>query len=302
MKTWRSGLIVAALLQTCLLLAYGQAEAPSTTAQPADRPAEAHKPPASEKAKTEKEKREKEPYHLDWADTARVHFDTGIHELRGHVIFRQGETKLYCDEAIWNDEENTAKATGNLKIVDKDETTVTGDVINADFDKELAVISGSVVMVHQKKGEPPADATKTEKEKYKKTTLTCDKVEYYYGEGRAVATGNLKIVHEDKTVTGDVAVYLEKDEVATITGNVKLVDDKGRTMECEKATISTTEDWAEFEGVKGKWWKVEEEKEGEPQATASPAKPTSPATPTEPAAQPEQPPSTTAPAEPEATP
>ena len=263
MKSWGMGLtIVTVLVVGSAFLCHAQ-EAPKTTTPPATEEPAAKKP-ASEEGKTEKEKRERKP--VDFAgEGLRVDLEKDMYYLTGNVVFTQETTKLHCDQAEYSGKENTAKATGNLKIVDKEETTVTGDKINADFDKELAVITGNVVLVTQKKGEAAADASKAEKEKHKKTTLTCDKIEYYYGEGRAVATGNLKVVHEDKTVTGDVGVYLEKDEVATVTGNVKLVDDKGRHMECEKATVSTTEDWAEFEGVKGKWWKTEEKTEGTPE-------------------------------------
>lgn len=272
------GLVILSLSAT--LVVHGQAPAPeasppspdvapSAASPEADQP---QKPPAKD-VKTEKEKRQYKPVHFQSKGPARSDLKNDMHWLSGDVVFTQEDTKLFCDEATFNGKENTAQAKGHLRIVNDETTTITGDLVTADFDRELAVITGNIRLETQKKGEPKPDESKKDKEWRKKTILTCDKIEYYYGEGRAVATGNLKILHDKWTITGDEAVYLEKDEVATITGNVKAVDEEGRTIQCPKATVSTAEDWVELEGpISGRWWQKEEEQGTQPQ-TPSEARP-----------------------------
>ncbi len=248
------------LLLSAAFIAYGQAESPKATSPPADvessaAPAKTQQPQEApaKGTKTEKEKRQYKPVQFQSKGPARSDLKNDMHWLSGDVVFTQEDTKLFCDEATFNGKENTAQAKGHLRIVNDETTTITGNLVTADFDRELAV----------------------------KTILTCDKIEYYYGEGRAVATGNLKVLHDKWTITGDEAVYLEKDEVATITGNVKAVDEEGRTIQCPKATVSTTEDWVELEGpVSGRWWQKEEEQGTQPQ-TPSEARPPEQAQPSE---------------------
>ncbi len=234
------------LLLSAAFIAYGQAESPKATSPPADvessaAPAKTQQPQEApaKGTKTEKEKRQYKPVQFQSKGPARSDLKNDMHWLSGDVVFTQEDTKLFCDEATFNGKENTAQAKGHLRIVNDETTTITGDLVTADFDRELAVITGNIRLETQKKGEPKPDESKKDKEWRKKTILTCDKIEYYYGEGRAVATGNLKVLHDKWTITGDEAVYLEKDEVATITGNVKAVDEEGRTIQCPKATVSS---------------------------------------------------------------
>jgi lipopolysaccharide assembly outer membrane protein LptD (OstA) len=171
-----------------------------------------------------------------------------LYFLSGNVHFRHKDTHLYCDEAQYSEVEDTARATGNLKLT-QPETTVTGDLITADFEEEVADIVGNVRLVTQKKkkeeapaegeaapkaDEPPpaerADASDDRWEEYKEklTTVTCDQIRYWYEEERALATGHVVAVQEDKKVYGDEAEYVEKDDLLTIKGNpVKGVMENG---------------------------------------------------------------------------
>jgi lipopolysaccharide assembly outer membrane protein LptD (OstA) len=201
---------------------------------------------AGEPAAAEEKKPSEEPVHIEHADLLSYDPEQNLYFLTGNVHFRQEDTHLYCDEAQYNEDEDTARAKGNLKIV-QPETTITGDLITADFGEKFADIAGNVRIITQKKkeekakpegegapkeggeatpkGEAPPAAEGEQKEgrweefKTKVTTVTCDQVRYWYDETRALATGSVVAVQEDKKVTADEAEYVEKDDLLTLKGN-----------------------------------------------------------------------------------
>ncbi len=204
---------------------------------------------------------------IESADHLRYDPDEEKYYLNGNVVFSHQDIKLYCDEAVYDYDNNSAEATGNPKIVEP-ETTITGDVVEANFDDEVATIVGNVTAVTQKKPEedeaadeeaaaeaedgdeePPRDFEELHE---KKTTITCEKIVHEYGEDVEVttATGRVKAVQEDKTVYADRAVYEEKKDLLTLTGDVRIITDKGDELRCPKAVISTEEDWIRAEDVR----------------------------------------------------
>ena len=219
-----------------------------------------------------------------------MHQEGDIYRLRGNVVFARQDMKLYCDEADYDENADTAKARGNLRIVNPD-SVITGDVVEADFGKELAVITGNVRVITQKKqnekssdtpgmtlekpsgladaaganesasqpataGDKPKNGEEPEHlEDYweKKSTITCERLEYYYGDDakKMIATPRVKAVQEDKTVWADTAVFEDLRRVITLTGNVVLNTDKGDELRCTKAVVYIDEDRVDSEGVKG---------------------------------------------------
>lgn len=187
------------------------------------------------------------------ADRARYDSARGMFYLFGNVLFEdEDEVKLYCDEASYNENDDTAACAGHLKVTDKD-NVITGDLINADFDAEIVNIEGNVKIVTTK-ATKKKEGEKTSEEK-RVTTITCDKIVYYYTEGkrRAVATGNLKAVQEDKTVLADKADYdLEAGSVVlTATEKVKVDTAKGTHIEATSITISAEGDLVSMQGLGG---------------------------------------------------
>lgn len=298
-----------------LMLSRGTAqEQPADLArEPKEQPAE----PAQAEEPAEEEK------HLVYVDAPKLYYDAGTKtfHLWGGVVFTHEDVKLYCDEAWYNDRDDTARALGHLKVVDLD-STIVGDLITADFDEEKMVITGNVLMVTQKKkkkspeesetpeeqpsssaessksteaqtpaeaGTPAEEKPKEEEEPEKledywekKTTITCQKVVYYYADDvkKALLYGPLKAVQEDKTAWADEAVYEDLKDRITLTGNVRVVTDKGDEFRCPKAVIAIEEDWIQAENVSGVWQrrKKEQEKEEEQPAPSPPAETPTPST------------------------
>ena len=220
---------------------------------------------------------------IESADHLRYEPAEGMYYLNGNVVFAHKEIKLYCDEAIYDYDENSAVAKGNPKVVDP-ETTITGDLIEANFEDELATISGNVTAVTQKKPaagpeaaseaaedseQPPRDLDELRE---KRTTITAERVKYEYADtvGRMTATGRVKAVQEDKTVYANQAVYEEKPEIITLTGDVRIITDKGDELRCPSAVISISEDWIRAENVQVVGKRRRDEGEQAPPAEETP--------------------------------
>ncbi|MCC2547857.1 hypothetical protein LJY25_15515 [Hymenobacter sp. BT175] len=69
-----------------------------------------------------------------------------IRKLIGAVSFRQGNTLLYCDSAYQYTERNAIEAFSNVRIVDNDTVTITGDRGYYDGDTRKARMTGNVTM------------------------------------------------------------------------------------------------------------------------------------------------------------
>jgi len=270
--------------------------------------------PASGKAEKKDER-----IFVEWVD--RLTQEGDVYHLRGNVVFTREDMKVTCDETDYDEKADTAQARGHLRITDPN-SVITGDRVEVDFGKELAVVTGSVTIVTQKKGNettghkpevslekpgksgaagtssganppaPAAKATMAEKPKddkkpehledywEKKSTITCERLEYYYADDvkKMVATPRVKAVQEDKTAWADTAVFEDIPRVLTLTGNVVVTTDKGDEMRCAKAVIWVDEDRIEAQGATGVTLR---KKKGE--------EPKSPSTPPQPAAQPPTP-------------
>ncbi|MGI5818917.1 MAG: OstA-like protein [Armatimonadota bacterium] len=199
---------------------------------------------------------------IESADHLRYDPAEAMYYLDGNVVFSHRNIKLYCESAVYDYDNNSAVATGNPRIVEP-ETTITGEIIEANFDDEVATISRNVTAVTQKKPEggeeaadedgrdddaPPRDLAELHE---KKTTITCEKIVHEYADDvkRTTATGRVKAVQEDKTVYADMAVYEEIEEIITLTGDVRILTDRGDELRCPKAVISVEENWIRAENV-----------------------------------------------------
>ncbi|MFW6437613.1 MAG: LptA/OstA family protein [Armatimonadota bacterium] len=221
---------------------------------------------------------------IEQADHLRYDPAEAIYYLEGNVVFSHKDIKLYCDEAVYDYDDNSAVATGNPKVVEP-ETTITGDAIEADFDAEVATIAGNVTAITQKKraaGEEPPQEDEGDEEPprtfdelhEKKTTITCQKIVHEYGEDREVttATDRIRAVQEDKTVYADRAVHEQKKDLITLTGDVRVLTDRGDELRSPRVVISTEEDWIRAENVQvvGKRRPENEDSDDDDEAPPSP--------------------------------
>ncbi|NSW54751.1 MAG: hypothetical protein HPY44_01945 [Armatimonadetes bacterium] len=195
---------------------------------------------------------------------------------KGPIEFQDDEMKLTCNEAVYNETDDTAACAGDLKIVDED-SVITGAHIYVDFDAEVARVEGSVKIVTTEKVKPKEGEEGEEKTRI--TTLVCDLVEYTYTEGkrRAIATGNLKGVQEDKTVFSPKADYDLEKEIVVLSPPVRIQLDNGSEFTTDGATISTADDWMETGNITGFFIDNKDEEQGgeagKPEEAPTPAPP-----------------------------
>ncbi len=310
-KAWVGG--SGATIAVAILLALPAAQRVfSQTDRPAPPSARAAEAPAGEK-KAEGEKREEKPVQMN-ADL--LSYSQPVYTLTGNVHFRQEDADLYCDRAEYDEDKDTARATGHLKMTTR-ETTVTGDLIVADFGQKVADITGNVRLEAQRKKKepepaagaeakpaegatpPPAEEKKGETAEQKPgrfdeyreklTVITCEHIQYWYEEERAIATGNVVAVQEDKTVTADEAVYIRNDneETLTLTGNpAKLVMKNGNHMETPKVMIDLRTEVLKTGGPATGVFKREKKEETAGEKTEQPAPGPKPEIPSPPPATP----------------
>ncbi|WP_082318174.1 OstA-like protein [Hymenobacter sp. DG25A] len=69
-----------------------------------------------------------------------------IRKLIGNVSFKQGDTFMYCDSAYQYTDRNSIEAFSNVRIVQNDTLTITGDRATYDGDARKARMTGNVVM------------------------------------------------------------------------------------------------------------------------------------------------------------
>lgn len=203
--------------------------------------------------------------------------------LKGNVLFEHADVLLYADEAEYYDEDHpqrpdSAKALGNLKIVDP-EATITGDLLEVDFGKKIAIVTGNVrIIAHKQKKEATADKADSgnsgasESISEKKTVITCDRVEYQYDEKvkLSTATGNLKAVQEDKTLWATKAVHSGLTDEVELTGNVRVKTDDGDDFRTETATVHVEDEWIRTGKVTGITFRRSEDKVKSTDAEAQP--------------------------------
>lgn len=107
-------------------------------------------PGAKPDAQKADEKAEDERVTVEHADNFRYDSATKTYHMSGSVVFVNKDMRLCCDQADYNEEADTARATGHLRATDPS-SVVTGDLMEADFGKKLAIVTGNVQVVTQKK-------------------------------------------------------------------------------------------------------------------------------------------------------
>mgnify|MGYP000990322263 FL=1 len=280
-------LLVLTALSGFAVLAWSQQVEGGANKPGAGKQSKAKQPTEAPKSQpAEKRDDDRESAKLLNADSLFRDKAAGVYYCKGNVVFSHKGVLLYCDEAEYYDETDSAKATGNLRVVDP-EATITGDLLTADFEEEIVVVTGNVRVVAQKKSDeeqgtdngaqqtnatgqqttaeqsPASDDSKSARksdeperlEGYAErvTTITCDELEYHYNEDirKAYAAGKVKAVQEDKTVWADNAVYDQIADEITLTGNVRLKTDDGDELLTQEATVSIAEDWIRTGQVSG---------------------------------------------------
>ena len=128
-----------------------------------------------------------------------------IRKLIGNVSFRQGDAFLYCDSAYQYLERNEVEAFSNVRVVQNDTVTITGDHGFYDGNARLARMSGNVVM------------------RDPRMTLTTTALDYDTGRRTAAYTTGGHLTDPQNTLDSQQGFYDTSSKVFVFKQNVHLV-------------------------------------------------------------------------------
>ena len=134
-----------------------------------------------------------------------ISIDARAQILVGNVQFRHDDVLMYCDSALFYEASNSMDAFGNVRMVQGDTLSLTGDVLYYNGLDKLARVRNNVVLVH---GE---------------TTLYTDSLDYdrLYNVGYFFEGGHL--VTQDNDMTSDWGEYRPETKIAVFNYNVHMV-------------------------------------------------------------------------------
>lgn len=134
--------------------------------------------------------------------------------LRGNVIFRHGNTRLFCDLAYFYEQKNKIDATGNIRIVQGDSLKIYGDVLHYDGNTRMAKIRYRVRVLNRT------------------ATLTTDSLDYDQANSIGYYYNGGKIVDKESVLTSRKGEFGFKNDITVFRENVKL-DGKNFTLRSE---------------------------------------------------------------------
>ncbi|MDU0371679.1 OstA-like protein [Hymenobacter endophyticus] len=159
-----------------------------------------------------------------------------IRKLIGNVSFRQGTTLLYCDSAYQYTERNALEAFSNVRIIQNDTITITGDRGTYDGDTRKARMTGNVTM------------------RDPRMTLTTQLLDYDLNNNLAYYSTGGHLQDPENTLDSQFGYYNTQSKVFSFKRNVKLVT-KENTIDTDTLQYNTVSKIAYFFGptrIKGK--------------------------------------------------
>lgn len=158
----------------------------------------------------------------------------GVQILKGNVRFRQDNALLYCDSAYFYEQTNSFDAFSNVRIVQGDTLTVTGDFLNYDGNSKLAKIWNNVKLIDRKttlttsilyydRFNNLAFYDTGGEIKDDRNTLTSMWGQYSPATKMALFKDQVKMVNPDFTMTSDTLKYNTSNSIADIVGKSHVI-------------------------------------------------------------------------------
>ncbi|SMB89791.1 OstA family protein [Hymenobacter roseosalivarius DSM 11622] len=173
-----------------------------------------------------------------------------IRKLIGNVSFKQQNTFIYCDSAYQYIGRNALEAFSNVRIVENDTLTITGDQAFYDGDTRKARMTGNVVMRDPRMTliTQALDYDLNRKQAYYSTggrltdpenTLTSQRG--YYNTVSKVFSfrRDVRLTTKDNLITTDSLQYNTVSKVAYFFGPTRITGQEGRTLYAENGYYNT---------------------------------------------------------------
>ncbi|MCU0339685.1 MAG: hypothetical protein MUE30_07360 [Spirosomaceae bacterium] len=132
-----------------------------------------------------------------------------LRRVAGRVVFRHKGALMYCNLAIHNVFSNAIEAFGNVRVLQGDTVSVTGDTLFYYGNTRMAKVMGKTVTL-----------------KDRKSTVTSNRIEYDMAGGVAYYPNRGKTVDEENTLTSRQGYYDTRNKIFTYYRDVKLVNKK----------------------------------------------------------------------------
>ena len=130
-----------------------------------------------------------------------------LKKLIGNVALRQGNVLLYSDLVLQDEKRNTLQAFGNVRIIQGDSVTLTGDTALYYGNTRLAKMTGRTVVLN--------DGT---------ITLTTRRLDYNMNTHVADYSGGGTILDKKSTLTSREGTYNTETKLFTYRKDVRIVD------------------------------------------------------------------------------
>ncbi len=150
--------------------------------------------------------------------------------LKGDVALRQGNAIVYCETANQYYEQNEVEAFTNVRIVQGDSLSLTGDKLFYDGNKKIAQMRGNEVIL-----------------KDKKATLYTQFVDYDMANKTMTYFNGGRLVDGENTLTSENGFYQMNQKLFTFTKNVVLKNPQ-YTMYCDTLLYNSGTRIAYFHG------------------------------------------------------
>ncbi len=181
-----------------------------------------------------------------------------IRKLLGNVSFKQQDTFLYCDSAYQYLDKNEVEAFSNVRVVQNDTLTITGDHGYYDGTARLARMTGHVVM-HDPRMTLTTDALDYDLNHQTAAYTTgghltdpnnvLDSQQGFYDTNSKVFVfkTNVHLVTPDSDLKNDTLRYNTASKLASFNGPTYIKDKKGGSLYAEKGTYNTLTRLSNFE-------------------------------------------------------
>ncbi|RZK19996.1 MAG: hypothetical protein EOO56_13265 [Hymenobacter sp.] len=157
-----------------------------------------------------------------------------IRKLLGNVSFKQDDVYLYCDSAYQYTDRNEIEAFSNVRIVQSDTVTITGDRGFYDGDRRTARMTGNVVM------------------RDPRMTLTTTVLDYNLTNQTAYYTAGGHLTDPQNTLDSQQGYYDTRSKVFVFKRDVHLVSTDAKNAQTElrndTLTFNTISKIAYFDG------------------------------------------------------
>jgi lipopolysaccharide export system protein LptA len=154
-----------------------------------------------------------------------------LRKLIGNVIFKHDGALLYCDSAYQYSKKNEVECFGNVRMVQGDSITLTGDKMRYNGDTKKAVVTDNVVLNDRK------------------MTLYTDYLDYDTKIKMATYLAGGRIIDEENVLTSERGYYNTGSKIFWFRKNVKLVNDKEKyTLTSDTLQYNTITKIATFRG------------------------------------------------------